>query len=570
MKIMEKLSIEKLEPTKYLFFTGKGGVGKTSAACAIATALADNNKNVLLISTDPASNLQDVFETQIDGKGKRIEGIKNLTVVNIDPIKAAAEYRESIVAPYRGKLPASALANMEEQLSGSCTVEIAAFNEFTRFLADNIIEKEYDFIIFDTAPTGHTLRMLELPSAWTGFLESSNSGASCLGQLSGLGEKRDIYSQSVKTLCDSTKTTLILVARPDTTSLAEADRASNELSETGIKNQVLIINGLLEDSDDQISKDIFEKQQAALNSIPKTIRNLKSFYIPLKSFNILGLENVRKFFNTDVIKETYISQENAIAAQDINAIIDELYVTHKKVIFTMGKGGVGKTSIASLIAKGIAAKGKKVHLTTTDPTKHLQEKNSANISTSFIDEKLELENYKKSILSKARAANMNEDDIDYIEEDLRSPCTQEIAVFTAFSKIVEHAENEIVIIDTAPAGHTLLLLDSTQSYHKEVKRGQGNIPKSVQNLLPRLTDKSQTEVIIVTLAEATPVYEAERLEEDLKRAGIAVKWWVINASYYAANPSNKLLAARAKAEIKWINRVAKHTDNNIVLIPFLI
>ena len=112
---------------------------------------------------------------------------------------------------------------------------------------------------------------------------------------------------------------------------------------------------------------------------------------------------------------------------------------------------------------------------------------------------------------------MSEDDVAYIEEDLRSPCTQEIAVFRAFAELVEKADDEIVVIDTAPTGHTLLLLDSTLSYHQEVQRTQGQVPESVKNLLPRLRGE-ETEVLIVSLAEATPFYEAYRLEEEIGRA----------------------------------------------------
>jgi len=565
----KKFDINKLKLTKYLFFTGKGGVGKTSTACATAVSLADLGKKIMLISTDPASNLQDVFDTELNNKGVRIKDVPSLVVANFDPEAAAAEYRESVIGPYRGKLPESVLNNMEEQLSGSCTVEIAAFNEFSSFITDKDAAKEYDHIIFDTAPTGHTLRMLQLPSAWNNFMSENTHGASCLGQLSGLEDKKEIYKNAVENLADSEKTTLILVSRPEISPLKEAERASKELQDIGVNKQILIINGVLEDHDDYLSTSIYEKQQNALKNIPEALGSLETFQIPLRPYNVTGLENVRAFLNNDNIN---FSSEKVIVDQipKLKNVIEDLYNSGKKVIFTMGKGGVGKTTIAAAIAIGLAKKGKKVHLTTTDPAAHLKFvlDESYGITISSIDEKRELEKYKEEVLSKAKET-MGDADLDYIEEDLRSPCTQEIAVFRAFAEIVDRSENEVVVIDTAPTGHTLLLLDATQSYHKEIERSQGDIPESVRKLLPRLRNANETEVIIITLAETTPVHEALRLQNDLNRAGINSKWWVINSSFYAANTTNTILRAKASNEIQWINRVNEISEGNFAIIEWI-
>lgn len=559
---------DKIKLTKYLFFTGKGGVGKTSTACATAMTLADEGKRVMLVSTDPASNLQDVFGTELNNKGVEIKEVPNLVVANFDPVEAAHEYKESVVGPYRGKLPDVVIKNMEEQLSGSCTVEIAAFNEFSTFITDERVKNEFDHIIFDTAPTGHTLRMLQLPSAWSNFISESTHGASCLGQLSGLESKKEIYKNAVETLADKEKTTLILVSRPEEAPLKEAERASKELKDIGVDNQVLIINGVLQGQNDVLSAALFEKQQHALDGMPEHLKGLEIYEIPLRPYNVTGLENVRALLKDDNIKYS----EEVLVVNEIprlKSIIEDLYQSDKKVIFTMGKGGVGKTTIAAAIAVGLAEKGKKVHLTTTDPAAHLkfvlQEK--AGITLSSIDEKKELEKYKDEVLSKARET-MSDEDIAYVEEDLRSPCTQEIAVFRAFANIVERSENEVVVIDTAPTGHTLLLLDSTQSYHKEIQRSQGDIPESVKKLLPKLRDEQATDVIIVTLAETTPVYEAIRLQEDLKRAGIHSKWWVINSSMYATNTTNEILRAKASNEIQWINKVNEISQGNFAVIDW--
>ncbi|MCW6059951.1 arsenical pump-driving ATPase [Clostridium sporogenes] len=567
--MFKKFNVEDINLTKYLFFTGKGGVGKTSTACAIAVALADNGKKIMLVSTDPASNLQDVFNTKLNNKGVYIKEVPNLVVANFEPEEAAAEYRESVIAPYRGKLPEAVLKNMEEQLSGSCTVEIAAFNEFSTFITDEKVEKEYDHIIFDTAPTGHTLRRLQLPSAWSNFINESTHGASCLGQLSGLESKKEVYKSAVNTLADKDKTTLILVSRPEVSPLKEAERASKELQDIGVNNQVLVINGVLEEHEDYLSNAIYTKQQKALEDIPESLKTVETFQIPLRPYNVTGLENVRAFLRDNNIK--YNDEKlNTANVPKLNKVIEDLYNTDKKVIFTMGKGGVGKTTIAAAIAVGLAKKGKKVHLTTTDPADHLKFvlNESYGITLSHIDEKEELEKYKEEVLSKARK-NMSEDDIAYVEEDLRSPCTQEIAVFRAFAEIVERSENDIVVIDTAPTGHTLLLLDSTQSYNKEIQRSQGDIPESVKKLLPKLRNEEHTEVIIVTLAETTPVYEAMRLQEDLNRAGIHSKWWVINSSFYAANTTNSILKVKANNEVQWINKVNEISKGNFATIGWM-
>lgn len=566
---MELFDPQNINLTKYMFYTGKGGVGKTSAACATAVCLADNGKNVLLVSTDPASNLQDVFNTKLDNKGVPLKELSNLVVANLDPVQAAAEYRESVIAPYRDKLPDSVIANMEEQLSGSCTVEIAAFNEFSHFITDKNINNEYDYIIFDTAPTGHTLRMLQLPSAWSNFISESTHGASCLGQLSGLEDKKEIYKQAVRTLADSSETTLILVSRPESTPLKEAERASKELSQLGINNQIMIINGVLENCDDTTSKKLYEKQQTALEDIPAALQKIKTYFIPLRAYNVTGLDHIRALLtNADtVIVSDIVKTEKTPHLQDV---INDIYNANKKVIFTMGKGGVGKTTVAAAVALGLAEKGMKVHLATTDPAAHLKYviNDTKNITTSYIDEKAELKKYQEEVLSRARKT-MSDADVAYVEEDLRSPCTQEIAVFRAFAEIVDKADNRTVIIDTAPTGHTLLLLDSTQSYHKEVKRTQGGeIPESVKKLLPRLRSE-ETEVLIATLAETTPVFEAMRLEEDLKRAEISVKCWIINSSFYDSNTTNKLLSAKANSEIAWINKVAEHSNGNFAVIPWI-
>ena len=567
---MKAFNLSDIDLTKYLFFTGKGGVGKTSIACATAVGLADKGKKILLISTDPASNLQDVFNQSLNGHSSEITEIPGLTVVNLDPEQAAAEYRERVIAPFRGKLPESVIQNMEEQLSGSCTVEIAAFNEFSDFITDAQKQLEFDHIIFDTAPTGHTLRMLQLPSAWSTFISESTHGASCLGQLSGLEERKEIYKKAVETLSDTGTTRLMLVSRPEIAPLKEAARSSHELQLLGIKNQILIINGVLKqlDKDDSVSSQLHERQQKALQSMPAELSGYPLYHVPLRSYNLSSIADIRRMLYSDSLFNE-VNYKPVAAPKDVDEMVDDLYTSGKRVIFTMGKGGVGKTTLATEIALKLTRLGAKVHLTTTDPANHLNYELAvkAGITVSRIDEAEVLEKYKNEVRNKAAEA-VTAEDMEYIEEDLRSPCTQEIAVFKAFAEIVDKAETEIVVIDTAPTGHTLLLLDATQSYHKEVERTQGEVTGAVANLLPRLRNSKETEVVIVTLPEATPVFEAERLQMDLQRAGINNKWWVVNACLSLTDTQNLFLKAKAQNELAWIKKVEQLSQGNAALIEW--
>ncbi|MFD3768104.1 MULTISPECIES: arsenical pump-driving ATPase [Paenibacillus] len=558
--------------TPYLFFTGKGGVGKTSTASATAISLADAGKRVLLVSTDPASNLQDVFGMTLSNHPVQIQGAPNLYVANLDPETAASEYKAQVVDPYRGKLPDTVIATMEEQLSGACTVEIAAFNEFSTLLTNQELKAGFDHILFDTAPTGHTLRLLQLPTAWSGFLDESTHGASCLGPLAGLESKKELYSNALATLNDEQQTTLVLVTRPDRSPLLEAARTSSELREMGMNNQILVMNGTFvpHSNPDPISEAFYKRQQIALDAMPENLKTIPHYEIPLVPYNLTGLTHLRQLFS---LIEQSLSPENVeqISAPPLSTLIRDISSSGVRVVFTMGKGGVGKTTIASAIAVGLAEQGHRVHLSTTDPAAHLNhildEEGNNHLSVSRVDPRVELEKYRNEVLSQ-NADSLDEDGLAYLEEDLRSPCTEEIAVFRAFAELVERSQDEIVVIDTAPTGHTLLLLDATQEYHKEIERSSGAIPDSVKHLLPRLRNPEETSVVIVTLAEATPFYEASRLNEDLKRANIPTKWWAINQSFAATQTTDPVLQGRASSEAQWISQIKEASANHSVIIPW--
>lgn len=573
---MERFTKQHFPNTKYLFFTGKGGVGKTSVASSLAYSIASDNKRVLLISTDPASNLQDIFNQSLTNEPSLIQGTTSLYALNLDPVQAANDYKEQVIAPYRDKLPNVAIQSMEEQMSGACTVEIAAFNQFSALLTDQKVHEEFDIIIFDTAPTGHTLRLLQLPMAWSSFLTDNSSGASCLGPLAGLEGKKQMYKNAVDVLSNAKQTTLMLVTRPDINPLREAARASQELSEIGIDNQQLIINGVLEafDSEDVYASAFYKRQSSAMDKMPEELIELPTYTLPLAPYTITSLERMDAWFNNTSINEfssENVSEDYPFTASSIHKLIEELIENPKRVIFTMGKGGVGKTTVATLIALGLAEKGKHVHLTTTDPAAHIKwilgDNKPESLSISNINPETVLEEYKKEVLLKA-SESMDEDGLAFVREDLESPCTEEIAVFRAFAEVIESHPNEIIVIDTAPTGHTLLLLDSTESYHKEISRSSGDIPIAIQHLLPTLRDPAKTSVLITTLPEATPVYEAERLQNDLNRAGLHISHWIVNQSIHNIKTEHPLLSQKAKHESKWLEKVNSLSNKKTVLIPW--
>ena len=562
-----------VDPPRFLFFTGKGGVGKTSVACAAAITLAGRGKKVLLVSTDPASNVGQVFGLTIGNTITDIPDVPGLAALEIDPDQAAEAYRERIVGPVRGLLPEAEVASITEQLSGSCTTEIASFNEFTDLLTDTDGRiGDCDHILFDTAPTGHTIRLLQLPGSWTDFLNEGKGDASCLGPLAGLEKQRAVYAAAVEALADPDRTRLVLVARAQESTLAEITRTHRELAAIGLTHQYVVINGLLPapaDDSDPLASAIHRREQQAIAAIPEELRSLPRDVVDLKATNIVGIEALATLFDPGAAAGRPDQLPVEVPDAPLAALVDQIALGDKGLIMCMGKGGVGKTTVAAAIAVALAQRGHRVHLTTTDPAGHLTDTlhgTLENLSVSSIDPVEATRAYREHVLA-TKGAGLDEQGRRMLAEDLRSPCTEEVAVFQAFSRVIAEARRQFVVVDTAPTGHTLLLLDATGSYHREVARQLGDRPFTTP--LMRLQDPELTKVVIVALAETTPVLEAAGLHSELERAGIHPWAWVINNSLAAAGPATPLLRRRAAAEIPQIASVRDDYSDRIAVIPLL-
>jgi len=564
-----------VQPPRFLFFTGKGGVGKTSIACATSIQLAEAGRRVLLVSTDPASNVGQVFGIGIGNRITAIPAVSKLSALEIDPQAAAQAYRDRLVGPVRGVLPDDVVKGIEESLSGACTTEIAAFDEFTALLTDTALTASYDHIIFDTAPTGHTIRLLQLPGAWSSFLEEGKGDASCLGPLAGLEKQREQYKSAVEALADGSRTRLILVARAQQATLREVARTHEELAAIGLKQQYLVINGILphvETLNDPLAAAIHEREQAALAAIPEVLKALPLDRVELKPFNLVGLEALHHLL-IDTPSQAQINVDTPIELDEPNLseLVDGIAADGHGLVMLMGKGGVGKTTLAAAIAVALAQRGLPVHLTTSDPAAHLAETLSDsldNLTVSRIDPHAETERYRQHVLE-TKGVQLDAQGRALLEEDLRSPCTEEIAVFQAFSRIIREAGKKFVVMDTAPTGHTLLLLDATGAYHREVTRQMGDKGMHFTTPMMQLQDSKQTKVLIATLAETTPVLEAANLQNDLRRAGIEPWAWIINTSVAAASAKSPLLRQRAANELREINAVASQHAQRYAVVPLL-
>ncbi len=560
--------------TRFLFFTGKGGVGKTSISTAVAISLADAGKKVLLVSTDAASNLDEMLGVKLSNQAVAVPGVPGLELINIDPDAAVQAYRQRVIDQMGAAATQAEIGAVREQLSGACTTEIASFDEFSSLLAES--NSQYDHIVFDTAPSGHTLRLLSLPKAWSGFLANNDKGASCLGPHSGLKMQETRFNQALAALSNPSLTSVVLVARPETSALREVLRTSIELKALGLSNQRLIINGVFHCSvaNDEVAQAVQLQGQVALANMPAELKLLAQDEVPLRAVDSVGLPALRSLLSTTTaaLKEQSLASA-PIAAKRFSLLIDELSKQDYGLIMVMGKGGVGKTTIAAAIALGLIQRGKTVHLSTTDPAAHLAEtllEDVVGLQLSRIDPKVETKHYVDKIMA-AKGPLLNDDEKALLIEDLQSPCTEEVAVFHAFSHIVAQARSRFVVLDTAPTGHSLLLMDAAGAYHRQMistYEKQSGISAKIVTPLMRLQDPDYTKIILVTLPEITPISQASALQDDLRRANIEPYAWVLNRSVLAATTKDPLLAARLHGEIRQIERIENGLSKNLFAIAF--
>lgn len=557
----------------YLFFTGKGGVGKTSISCATAIHLAEQGKRVLLVSTDPASNVGQVFNQTIGNAITPVTAVPDLSALEIDPQQAAEQYRARIVDPIKGLLPEEVVNSIREQLSGACTTEIAAFDEFTGLLTDASLLARFDHIIFDTAPTGHTIRLLQLPGAWSSFIESNPDGASCLGPMAGLEKQREQYADAVEALSDPERTRLVLVARLQKSTLQEVARTHEELAAIGLKNQYLVINGVLPESgqqNDPLAMAIVQREQEALVNLPAGLSTIPADTLFLQPVNMVGVPALKGLFNTRFEPAPLSGQVRQQFSENMSfsELVNDIARSEHGLIMLMGKGGVGKTTMAAAIAVRLADMGFDVHLTTSDPAAHINTTLNGtlnNLQVSRINPQEETERYRQHVLE-TKGKDLDEAGKRLLEEDLRSPCTEEIAVFQAFSRVIREAGKRFVVMDTAPTGHTLLLLDATGAYHREIAKKMGEKGHFTTPMM-QLQDPQRTKVLLVTLPETTPVLEAANLQADLKRAGIHPWGWIINNCLSIAETRSSLLCQRATHERPQIEAVMARHAKRVALVP---
>lgn len=564
------------DPPHFLFFTGKGGVGKTSLACACALTLADAGRRVLLVSTDPASNLDEMLGAALSDQPRAVPGAPNLEAMNIDPEAAAEAYRTRVIAQMPGSSGEAERSTVREQLSGACTTEIAAFDEFIGLLAGDA--KGYDHVIFDTAPTGHTLRLLSLPKAWTGFLEGNDRGASCLGPHSGLKMQEQRFRDGLQALADPRRTAIVLVTRADRAALREAARTHDELRSLGLANQRLVINAVFKASqaDDAVASALQALGDDALAAMPASLAALAQDRVPLRTFDMVGLPALRALLQPErELAAPHLALPAAMPAnvQSLHALADELARQDRGLVMVMGKGGVGKTTIAAALAVALAKRGKSVHLSTTDPAAHVAatlDGSLPGLQVDRIDPVAETQRYVDKIMA-SRGRDLDEAGRALLLEDLRSPCTEEVAVFHAFSRTVGEARSAFVVLDTAPTGHTLLLMDATGAYHRQMTREfeASSAAAHVVTPLMRLQDPAYTRIVLVTLPEITPVSEAAALQDDLRRARIEPFAWVINRSLVASGTRDPLLAARLAGEAAQLARVAGGLAQRTYIVPWV-
>ena len=595
--------------TRYIFFSGKGGVGKTTMACATAIHYALLGNKTLIVTTDPASNLADVFEQEIGHKITPINvgAIHELPLhaMEIDPDEATREYKEGIIGPFREIMPDDVIASLEENLSGPCTTEMASFDRFINFMGTD----EYDIIVFDTAPTGHTIRLLELPVDWSKHIEESaqGSGQTCLGPVQSIQDSKDKYDKAASLLRDHERTDFIFVMRPEELSLYETVRASKELETIGITSGEIIINGIL--PEDVCGIEFFRKKYGAQQKVIREAEleiSKRKRYMLLRDNEVKGIDALK-----DVARELFQGREagkrksakagKRVSAQGKNlrsyeltsfraSALDDLFLPKKgtRAVFFTGKGGVGKTTISCVTAVHVAKKGFKTLIVTTDPAAHIGEvfdvkindepsEISENLFAVMIDQEKAFIEYKDRVLEDARG-KYSEDMIAAMEEELNSPCIEEMAAFDKFIRFIESSVYDVIIFDTAPTGHTLRLLDLPFDYAKQAEmmidtkegsRAKKETENRFRKIIELIRDPERSVFCLVLYPESTPMIESYRAMLDLRNAGIETQLVVANMILPEEVCVNDFFRNRRQMQMKYLLEIQDKFSLPVLQFPMM-
>jgi arsenite-transporting ATPase len=591
--------------TQFIFFSGKGGVGKTSMACAHAVRYADAGKRTLIVTTDPASNLADVFEQEIGHQVTPITGVPNLSAMEIDPDTATQEYIDRAMAPIRAAFPPQIVEVMEEQMSGPCTAEVAAFDRFTDFLdvpANDGVT--FDIVIFDTAPTGHTIRLLELPAEWSESIDaaSAGSGQTCLGPAAAIQDAKHKYERALAAMRQSEQTNFVFVLHPEAISIKETRHAIDELTKLEIQNFSLIINGIIphEGTRSPLFAARAEMQARYLVQIEFNFPYPKQ-RMTLLADEIKGVNRLRQvgriFFDAEQTSSLEEAASVPVQAEIVVSSLDDARARltpngRRRTVFFAGKGGVGKTVASCISAVWLAGQGFRTLLLTTDPAAHLGDVLEFPVGDEItpitgqpklwavnIDPKAAAETYKKRILEDARQRGRPESAIKMMEEELNSPCTEEMAAFDKFIEYASQEEWDSVIFDTAPTGHTLRLLELPVDWSKQIDvkvfaSVEGTAADDVAKerfgkVIEMMSDPEQSTFAFVMYPESTPILEAWRAAQELGTVGVHPGLVVANMVIPPEQTTTPFVQSRRVMQEKYLKEIMQRFDVPLVQIPLL-
>ena len=592
------------DETEFVFFSGKGGVGKSTVSCATATWLADNDYETLLVTTDPAPNLSDIFGQAIGHEVTEIDNIENLSAIEIDPDQAAEDYRQETIEPMRELLDDEQISAVEEQLNSPCVEEIAAFDNFVDFMQS----PEYDVVVFDTAPTGHTIRLMELPSDWNAELEKG--GSTCIGPAASMEDKKKDYERAIDTLQDGEKTSFAFVGKPEDSSIDEINRSASDLGELGIESQLLIINGYLPESvcEDPFFEGKRDDEQAVIERAESEFDADAMATYPLQPGEIAGLDLLADVggvlydgdeATVDVGSATNVNTDESVDVEslaDPDAIAENLQPVdgETRYLFFTGKGGVGKSTIAATSATKLAESGYDTLVVTTDPAAHLEDifgepvgheptsVGQANLDAARIDQQKALEEYREQVLDHVTEMYENKEDtqidveaaIANVEEELESPCAEEMAALEKFVGYFEEDGYDIVVFDTAPTGHTLRLLELPSDWKGFMDLGsltKGAAPAKggkYDMVIETMQNPDKSSFAFVMYPEYTPMMEAHRAAEDLKdQVDIETAFVVANYLLPEEYGDNAFFANRRAQQQQYLGEIKDRFETPLMAAP---